>query len=98
MCSHQFWAVSRFCQKRRKLQEEAPGVLCSRRKLGGRAQELAPFHFGQISLPSHKPPLVSCSENEKENKANENEKSWRWLAAEEDLRPYGVVTGAPLPE
>ena len=70
----------------------------SRRKLGGRAQELAPFRFGQISFLSHKPPSVSCSENEKENKANENEKSWRGLAAEEDLMPFGVVRGAPRPE
>ena len=37
--------------------------------------------------------MVSCSENKKANEANENEKSWRWLAAEEDLMPYGVVTG-----
>ena len=70
----------------------------SRRKLGGRPRELAPFRFGQISFLPHKPPSVSCSENEKENKANENEKSWRGLAAEEDLMPFVVVTGAPLPE
>ena len=72
--------------------------MCSRRKLGGRAQELAPFRFGQISFLPHNLRSVSCSENEKENKANENEKPCRGLAAEEDLMPFGVVTCVPLPE
>ena len=59
--------------------------------------ERASIHERSSSVEAQYGPFTFENEKANETKANENEKSWRWLAAEEDLMPYGVCDRCAAP-